>query len=97
VSDIVAMTLFNVNLREAPTTTSARLVTIPFNAQLGLLSRSEDGNWVQVMYNNITGWVAQNLLTFTQGDVETLPVMLADGSLMAATPEPSSSTTSTTP
>jgi uncharacterized protein YgiM (DUF1202 family) len=91
------MALFNVNLREAPTTNSARLVTIPFDSQLGLLSRSEDGNWVQVQYNDFTGWVAQNLLTFTQGDVDTLPVMLPDGSLLPAdqfTPAPVTSDTS---
>jgi uncharacterized protein YraI len=96
-SDVVATALFNVNLREAPTTNSARLVTIPFNSQLGLLSRSEDGNWVQVQFNNITGWVAENLLTFTQGNFETLPIMLPDGSLTfaeQATPAPVTSDTS---
>jgi uncharacterized protein YraI len=82
--DVVVVTQFNTNLRAQPTTASDLVTTIPFDTQLPVIARNENGNWVQVQFDDQTGWVSSGLLIFSQGNINNLPMMLADGTLLTA-------------
>jgi uncharacterized protein YraI len=48
----------NLNLRRDPTAESEVLAQIPSGTQLIVSSRSEDGNWLNVTFEDTDGWVA---------------------------------------
>lgn len=64
--------LFNVNLRAAPNVDADVLTIIPRNSTLQVLGRNENSDWLQVTFNNVTGWVSAPLVTGVE--VDTLSV-----------------------
>lgn len=91
-----ALAPFNVNLREAPTTESAVIGIMPFNATATALARSENGSWLLVSFDGIQAWVAR-WLVILNGDPAHLPVdnPLPVASGPTATPRPGGGATAT--
>jgi uncharacterized protein YgiM (DUF1202 family) len=91
---VIVVTRLNANLRESYSTDAKSLVVIPFGTTLTVTGRTEKNNWVRVTYNGTTGWVSSGVLRFTQGNLDTLPFINADGvevqpaSQPASTPNP---------
>jgi uncharacterized protein YraI len=54
---------FNVNLRETPSTESALVTTIPFEAAVNGFGRNDDSTWWFVEYNGSAGWVKAEFVT----------------------------------
>ncbi len=52
---------FNVNMRQAPNTSSPIVAVIPFERTVDVVGRSGDSSWVQVNFNNGSGWVSARL------------------------------------
>lgn len=74
VSDEVYVTTQDyVSLRRGPGTTFERLAVVPAATTLRAIGRSDDTGWIQVIYEDQTGWVAQRLLVWS-GDVVSLTV-----------------------
>jgi len=65
--------LFDVNIRSAPGTNRAVIGLLPYGAEVEAIGRNEGNNWVQINYQDITGWVAAWLLIF-ENDTSKLPV-----------------------
>ncbi len=76
---VVGTTTGSVNLRSVPATTGDVLVIIPFSTQLTATGRTSSNNWVQVTYNNQTGWITSAVYSVSRGNVNTLPVFDASG------------------
>ena len=70
-SELVATTLANLNLREAPSLEADILDTLPAGTEViftGLID--ESGQWVQVEVDGLTGWVASVFLSDVPVDLE---------------------------
>lgn len=68
-----AKTVFDVNIRATPGINSGVLAVFPAGAQATAIGRSPGNNWIQVEYQQTTGWVAAWLVVFS-GDTSLLPV-----------------------
>jgi uncharacterized protein YraI len=86
--DVVVVTRVNANMRSAPAITADLIATIPFNTTLTVLGRNENNNWVQVNFNNQTGWISSGLLTFQQGNIDNVGQFDASGNAIPATAQP---------
>lgn len=91
---VVVVTRVNANLRSTPSTDGNVLATIPFNTQLDVTGRSGDNNWVQVSFNNQTGWISSGLVTFQRGNIDVVTQFDANGNVIQATAQPTSQPTS---
>jgi uncharacterized protein YkwD/uncharacterized protein YraI len=69
---VTVRTTTNLRLRAEPTTAAPVLVVIPFRTSVPALALSADGQWVQVSYNGVTGWVARRYLRVTAGSLDGL-------------------------
>jgi uncharacterized protein YraI len=63
-------------------------VIIPFSVQLTATGRTNSNNWLQVSYNNQTGWITSAVYSVLRGKVTNLPVFDEAGQLVVATAEP---------
>lgn len=74
-----------VNFRDAPSDDATLLQYLPFQGQLLILGRSEDGEWLKIRYNapifisgaevlGAEGWVSATTVD-TETDIESLPVV----------------------
>lgn len=70
---ITGKALFDVNIRSAPGTNRAVIGLLPYGEEVEAIGRNEGNNWVQINYQDITGWVAAWLLIF-EDDTSKLPV-----------------------
>jgi uncharacterized protein YraI len=86
--DVVVVTRVNSNMRSAPSITADLITTIPFNTTLTVIGRNENNNWVQVTYENQTGWISSGLLTFQLGNIDNVTPLDASGNPIQATEEP---------
>jgi uncharacterized protein YraI len=68
-----AKTVFDVNIRATPGINSGVLAVFPAGTQATAIGRSPGNNWIQVEYQQTTGWVAAWLVVFS-GDTSLLPV-----------------------
>jgi uncharacterized protein YraI len=91
---VVVVTRVNANLRSAPSIDGNVLATIPFNTQLDVTGRSGDNNWVQVSFNNQTGWISSGLVTFQRGNIDAVTQFDASGNAIQATAQPTNQPTS---
>jgi len=93
--DVVVITRVNSNLRAAPSVNGDLLTTIPFNTTLEVLARNETNNWVQVSFENQTGWISSGLLFFQQGDINTVTMLDESGNVVQpqATTQPAAEPT----
>lgn len=89
---VVVITRVNANLRAEPTTDADILDVIPFNTQLTILGRNEGNNWVQVSFENQTGWVSSGTVVFTQGNLDNSNVLNNSGNPVESTPDPAAPT-----
>lgn len=81
-----AKAVFDVNIRAAPGVNTGVLAVFPNGAQGSAIGRSPENNWIQLRYENTTGWVAAWVVVFS-GDTWLLPVTTD------IQPEPTASTT----
>jgi uncharacterized protein YraI len=79
----VVKTRFNVRLRAQPDAAAAVLMTVPFDSTVSLMARTDDGEWLYVVYKDVAGWGAARLFDIATERVEALPVFMTE-----ATPEP---------
>ncbi len=94
--DVVGTTTGSVNLRSTPSTSGDVLVIIPFSTELTATGRTSTSNWVQVTFNNQTGWITSAVYSVSRGKVATLPVFDAAGVAVPATAVPTLQPTATT-
>ncbi len=73
VTTIKGKALFDVNIRLAPGTNRAVIGLLPYGEEVEAIGRNEGNNWIQINYQDITGWVAAWLLIF-EDDTSKLPV-----------------------
>jgi uncharacterized protein YraI len=86
--DVVGTTTGNVNLRSTPSTQGDVIVIIPFSTELTATGRTANNNWVQVTYNNQTGWITSAVYSVSRGNVVNLPSFDASGVAIPATAVP---------
>jgi uncharacterized protein YraI len=72
-TDITGKALFDINIRSAPGTNRAVIDALPYAQEVTAIGRNDANNWVQITYNQTTGWVANWLLIFDD-DTYKLPV-----------------------
>jgi hypothetical protein len=64
---------YRVSLRSGPGEGNARLDTLPYQAVVQVAGRTADSAWLQVIYNQHTGWVSAALGTLS-ADINALPI-----------------------
>jgi uncharacterized protein YraI len=77
VNQVVIITRFNTNLREAPTFDSNIVDVIPFETTLSPEARTADNNWLRVTYDGNRGWLIASLVNMGVSDITALPVETA--------------------
>jgi uncharacterized protein YraI len=77
----VVKTRFNVRLRAQPHADAAVLMTVPFDSTVSLLARTDNGEWLYVVYKDVAGWGAARLFDIATARVEALPVFMAEATL----------------
>ena len=92
IGNVIVVTRLNANLRDSYSTDAKSLVVIPFGTTLTATARTEKNNWVRVTYNGSTGWVSSGVLRFTQGNIDTLPFINADGVEVQPSAQPATTT-----
>lgn len=65
---------FNVRLRIDPEPTATVLDIVPFRGVVSPLARSEDSEWVYVVYGEVYGWGAVRLFDIAQTQIDELPI-----------------------
>ncbi len=70
-SELTVVTTAKVKLREGPGTQYTQLAVIPSNTSLTAIGRNSKGAWLQVRYNDQTGWVSVKYLKW-EGNIKTL-------------------------
>ena len=71
---VVVLTGNNVNLRGLPGTYGQVLSVVPIATTLTATAISEDGLWLQVAYDGLSGWIALSYVTLQEGYLAYLPV-----------------------
>ncbi|MBI5667890.1 MAG: SH3 domain-containing protein [Chloroflexi bacterium] len=66
------------NLRSAPSTDAQVLGNAPVGTELMADGRTPDGAWVRVLKDGQTAWISRQIVTATEGDIESLPTIGAD-------------------
>jgi uncharacterized protein YraI len=72
--DEVVSARFNVRLRQEPDPTSTVLDIVPFRGVVSPLARSEDSEWLYVVYEDVYGWGAARLFDIIPQQLDSLPV-----------------------
>ena len=72
-TDITGKALFDINIRSAPGTNRSVIDALPYAQEVTAIGRNDANNWVQITYNQTTGWVADWLLIFDDNTYK-LPV-----------------------
>lgn len=70
----VIRTRYNVRLRDAAAVSAGVLEVVPFNSIVTPLARTDDGEWLYVMYRNTSGWGLAGLFDISDNQLEALPV-----------------------
>ena len=63
----------NLNMRKGPATSYDRITTLPLGTVVTPTSVSSDKNWVQVKYNNQTGWISVNYIKLDETSTPVQP------------------------
>jgi uncharacterized protein YgiM (DUF1202 family) len=84
-------TLFNARLRSQPSLAAPEITVVPFAREVTALARTEDGAWLLVRYNEVTGWGAADLFEITDEALEQIPLFaeVTPEVRATATPRPS--------
>jgi uncharacterized protein YraI len=82
---MVTVTRFNVRLHTEPERSSETVTVVPFNSNVTLLGRTEDGSWLYVLYGETPGWGATRLFDLTREQIESVPLYTPE--LAEVTPE----------
>ncbi|HEC21882.1 MAG TPA: SH3 domain-containing protein [Chloroflexi bacterium] len=70
---LTVRTIFDVNIRALPGINSAVVGVLPAGETATAIGRTEANNWIQIQYQETTGWVASWVVTFS-GDTSILPI-----------------------
>jgi uncharacterized protein YraI len=85
----VAAARFNVRLRAEQSSEAEVLSVVPFDTNVTLLARSEDGSWLYIQYENVTGWGVTRLFDLTDEQLDAIPLFTPELEVTAeATSEP---------
>jgi hypothetical protein len=76
-SGISVFIIQNARLRSDPFREGDILAIMPNSVTVPAIARSQAGDWIQVNYNGIVGWVAE-FLTRTVNDVAALPIYVSN-------------------
>lgn len=77
-TSMVTVTRFNVRLHTDPERSSPTVTVVPFNSNVTLLGRTEDGTWLYVLYGETPGWGAARLFDVTREQIESVPLYMPD-------------------
>ncbi len=83
---VVTVTRFNVRLHTDPERSSPTVTIVPFNSNVTLLARSEDGAWLYVLYSELSGWGVARLFDISDEQLETIPLYTPDFEVTAEPP-----------
>jgi uncharacterized protein YraI len=76
-SDLIVQAQEFVNIRSAPTTRATpRLGQIPYGERAAALAFTANGNWMQINYNGLVGWVVTGFFVLVSGDPSRVPSTL---------------------
>jgi uncharacterized protein YraI len=89
---VLIRTRFNARLHPVPELESDTTVIVPFNREVTPIARSEDGDWLLVGYEGLTGWAVTELFSIPDDQLDDLPVFMDE-----ATPEVTPDATATVP
>jgi len=64
-----------VNMRAAPTSTSAKVSFVPRNATVTVLGRNKARSWVKISFNGVEGWITSYYVKISSTDLRNLPVV----------------------
>lgn len=88
--EVLIRTRFNARLHPVPELDSETVVIVPFNREVTPIARSEDGDWLLVGYDGLTGWGVTELFAIPDDQLEELPLFIEE-----ATPEVTPEATAT--
>jgi uncharacterized protein YgiM (DUF1202 family) len=86
--EVIVITRVNTNLRLAASVDADVLAVVPFDTQLTVTGRTSNSNWVQVAFENQTGWMSAGTLLFSQGNLANVTVLDESGNLVQPTAAP---------
>lgn len=75
ISGVVAQALVRLNIRAQPTSESERLGQLGIGDVAAVTGRNAAGDWYQVNFNGVVGWVAVEWTRIVEGDVNSVPVV----------------------
>jgi len=75
ISGVVAQALVRLNIREQPTMDSEKLGQLGIGDVAAVVARNGAGDWYQVQYDGVTGWVAAEWTRIVEGDVWNVPAV----------------------
>lgn len=81
---LMGNTTVNVNLRSGPSTSTDKIVIIPFSTDLVVKGRTSTNNWYWVTYNDQSGWITAAAFFVEQGNIVDVPVVDEAGNLVPA-------------
>ena len=67
--------LSDIHVRNAPSINAESIGRAPANVIFQVLGRSADGAWIQIVFNNGHGWIANAFACLMNGEVFNLPVV----------------------
>jgi uncharacterized protein YraI len=71
----VVFTDGNLNIRNGPAVTYARIGWLPINRTAAVIGRNADNSWWHIRYGNVTGWVSSLYADLQPGaDVTSIPI-----------------------
>ncbi|MCA0457359.1 MAG: SH3 domain-containing protein [Chloroflexi bacterium] len=79
---LIGNTTVNVNLRVGPSTSTDKIVVIPFSTDLVVKGRTSTNNWYWVTYNDQSGWITAAAFFVEQGNIVDVPVVDEAGNVV---------------
>lgn len=79
---VVGTTTASLNLRSLPSVNGDVMVVIPYSTKLVATGRLSNNNWVQVTFENHTGWITSEFYAVSRGIVANLPAFGEDGQIL---------------
>ncbi len=79
---LIGNTTVNVNLRSGPSTSTDKIVVIPFSTDLVVSGRTSTNNWYWVTYNDQSGWITAAAFFVEQGNIVDVPVVDEAGNVV---------------
>jgi uncharacterized protein YgiM (DUF1202 family) len=85
--DVTATTRVNQNFRPLPATATTPITVIPAGTTVPVTGRNQDASWLQVTYQERSGWIAAWLVT-VDGRLVDVPLIPVTGPVVTPGPRP---------